>query len=127
MKQIENNDYYEINVDLSKNRMYLKVIGFWKKPDLVPNYVKHIESAGKSLERGFTLLADLREMKTPPLILNPVHQKAQEALVREGLDRTAEVFSNIVLKTVTASIANESNMKKQVFPSIIEAEMWLNS
>ena len=127
MEEIEKNEYYHINVDKSKNRIYLKVIGFWESPNVVPNYITDLEKASKALSRGFTIIADLRDMKTPPQELRSVHEKAQEVLVQAGLDRTAEILSSALLASATEMYAEKSWMKKREFSSIKEAEEWLDS
>jgi len=127
VKEIIKNQYYEIGFNKEINRMFVKVKGYWRNPDSVPNYVNDIHTIGSELSPGFTLIADLRDMKTPPLSLNPIHEAAQRTLIEKGLDRTAELLpeKDIVLKSVTQRIADESTMKKQTFSDESAAENWL--
>ena len=127
MKEIAKNNYYEISVDTSKNRLYLKVKGFWKEKTEVPNYLKDMRNAGQSLSRGFTVLADLQEMKAPSPEIGVLHQETQAILVQAGLDRTAEVLSSAITKMSTSKYTKTSGMKKMDFSSTNEAEKWLDT
>lgn len=91
--------------------------------------MKDINTGGEQLKPGFTLMVDLREMKIPPVIVNPIHETAQATLVEAGLHRTAKIIpeSDIVLKSVTQRISDQSKMKKQQFTDVKEAEVWLMS
>ncbi len=127
MIEIAENEYYEIKVDEIKNRIHLTVSGFWSKPEVVPNYVTDVEKAGGNAKSGFTIISDLRKMKAPPKEIEPLHEKAQTALIEAGLDRTAEVLSSAILKMATANYSDSTQMKKQTFSSLEEAENWLDS
>ena len=122
------NEYYEIGYDLSINRMYLRIKGFWKNPGDVPNYVRDIDSISGKLKPGYTLITDLRTMKTPPLAINEIHQEAQRVAKNNGLAHTAEILQekDIVLNNVVNKIANNSGMKKKEFINMKDAEIWLD-
>lgn len=127
MKEIAKNKFYEISVDGEKNRLYLKIIGFWRNPEAVPHYTGDLLKATKELKRGFTILSDLREMLTPPVEITAIHEGAQKFLINAGLSRTAEVLSNVILKMVTKKYSDVSHMKKMEFTTIEEAEKWLDN
>lgn len=65
---IAQNPQYEISVVIPKNRAYLKIIGFWRNPEQVSSYLDDWEKAIAILRPGFTLLADVREMKIHPVL-----------------------------------------------------------
>ncbi len=127
MIQIAKNDYYELNVDKEKNRMYLKIIGFWTSKEVVPEYLLDIEKATKSVTRGFTIVSDLRGMNTPPKAIGALHEQAQRYLVLAGLDKTAEIVSSAILKLATKKYATTSQMAKKEFDNLSDAEKWLDS
>ena len=122
------NDHYEIGYDLGANRMYLRIKGFWKSPADVPEFVQDIDFISSKLRNGFTLLTDLRQMKTPPLSINGVHEEAQKVVNRNGLSKTAEILpeSNQILDTVMKKVATDSGMRKQEFTTMRDAERWLD-
>lgn len=123
------NAHYEIGYDLSTNRMYLRIKGFWKSAEEVPDFVQDIDAVSGKLQRGFTLVADLRQMKTPPVEVNLIHQESQKAVNRNGLSYTAEILQDkdIVLNNVVKNIARETGMKKKEFTNMKEAEAWLDN
>jgi len=63
---IKDNKYYKIGVSPEKNRVYFKIIGFWKSVEIVPDYLNDWKKATSLLARGFTLVTDATEMKTHP-------------------------------------------------------------
>ena len=123
------NDFYEIGYDTSANRMYLRIKGFWKSPEEVPNFVHDIDTISNKLTNGFTLVADLRQMKTPPIEINEIHHQSQQTVTRNGLSHTAEILpeKDIILSNVVKTIANKSGMQKREFSNMREAEAWLDS
>ena len=128
MIQIAKNDSYEMSVDTDKNRFYLTIKGFWKKPDQVPEYVADIKAAIDKMKPGFTILTDLRTMKPPTTEIGQLHVEAQKSLVEGGLSKTAEVVgSAILLEMQLKKYAQTSSMSKAEFESVEEAEAWLDS
>ena len=122
------NEFYEIGFDQSINRMYLRIKGFWKNREQVANYTADMDKICQKMQPGFTLLTDLRQMKTPPLEVNLIHKEAQEILNSYGLARTAELLQkqDIVLDRVMKKIASDSGMKKQEFTTMKDGEAWLD-
>ncbi|MEL7148456.1 MAG: hypothetical protein AAFO69_18930, partial [Bacteroidota bacterium] len=124
-----NNAFYEIGYDLTVNRMYLRIKGFWKNVADVPDYIQDIDAISSKLQQGYTLVTDLRQMKTPPLEINKVHQEAQIVANKNGLSHTAEILpeQDIVLAHVVNNIASSSGMQKREFATMRKAEEWLDS
>ncbi len=123
MKDIAKNEHYDISVDEDMNRVFLAFKGFWKDPSAVPNYVDDIQTAATHIQEGFTIVADLTQMETPPPSVGEVHAKAQATLVNAGLCRTAEVLpEEAVLKLAVDKYAKESQMTKAAFKNQSEAE-----
>lgn len=119
--------HYDIEIDPTTNRMYLTLKGFWKKREEVENYSQDIRKAAAGLEKGYQLVADLRLLLPPPVEMNQVHEQAQKTLLDTGLSVTAEVLENIVVKSVTGTIAKNSKMPKREFKTMEEAEEWLDN
>jgi hypothetical protein len=127
MEEIAQNNCYKIEIDKTKNRLYLKVIGFWNDFSSVSNYPDDIKKAGQGLIPGFTVLADLTEMKPMPKEVGPLHEQAQKILVVLGLKKTAEILpSSTILKIQVNKYAKSSEMPKAEFHSREEAEAWLD-
>lgn len=127
MPEIAANDTYIISVDPSKNRLYLKVIGFWQDSSAAPNYIDDLRKACTPLSEGFTVVADLTEMKAPPPEVGLVHQEAQKLLLDTGLKKTAEVHSaDAIAQMAVDRYSKTSGMEKMVFDNTGDAETWLD-
>lgn len=124
---IASNPNYEILVSKSKNRAYLKIIGFWRSPQQVPDYIADWEKAVKELKSGFTLLTDVREMKIAPASVREMHTKTQSIVVKAGVKKVAEVQSDKVTELQLDGLAQDTQMPKRNFNHIEEAEAWLDS
>ena len=127
MEKIASHDKYSIEVDKNKNRIFLKILGFWAKPEDVPNYVNDVKKAADQVTKGFTIITDVTDMKPPPVEVNKVHEEAQKSLIEAGLDRVAEVVSEDVLKKMVVDrMSKGSGMQKKTFANQNEAIAWLD-
>ncbi|MCP4605724.1 MAG: hypothetical protein GY847_35255 [Proteobacteria bacterium] len=128
MKIITQNEYYKIEINEDKNRVYFRIQGFWKSPAVVPNFLNDWETTIGCLKPGFTIVSDLTEMKPPAVSLSNIHEQAQCMLVAAGLSKTAEIISETVLLELQLKrYAGKSSMKKKEFSVLEEAEAWLDS
>ena len=127
MKEIANNKYYSILIDKNKNRMYLTLFGFWKDRSVVPNYIEDIQKAIQELPKGYTVLTDVTQLKTPPQAISDLHTEAQKVVITSGLKRTAEVVSqDVIAKMALDRYSKRSGMQKGTFGNKDEAEAWLD-
>lgn len=126
METIAENEYYTIRADRKKNRIYLVFSGYWKSSAIVPNYVPDAKKALQMISKGFTCLADVTKMKTPPDEIADLHIKMQSAYLQAGLSKTAEIVSSSVIKLLTNRLSQESGMLKKVFDNWKDAELWLD-
>ena len=130
--QITKNSLYEISVDISKNRLHIKSIGFWRSPEIVSHYIDDMEKALGLLVPDFQCLNDTTELFTTPAavqekVVYPVVKLLQEA----GLSTTAIILpKEDISKMSTTRIATEvkrSASKIEYFATKEEAEAWLDS
>ncbi|MBN2441499.1 MAG: hypothetical protein JXJ04_09130 [Spirochaetales bacterium] len=123
-----NNDYYELDVNVKKNRIYWKVKGFWPSADVVPNMGTDWQSCLEKVKKGFTIIADLREMKPPPEAVKKLHEDAQKSIIDTGVSKVATVMESTVTKWSVESITNKSGMNVllQNFNNVLDAENWLD-
>ncbi len=128
MKQVVfENKHYQIGLDKDKNRAYITIVGFWRSPQDVEDYVRHLDQVLLQLQPGFTLLTDLTEMKTHPQVINPIHLAAQQLLLDRGLTQTAEVVSSSIVQFQTESLSKQSAMPLRQYVSPQEAEAYLDT
>lgn len=118
---------YELLVSKIKNRVYLRIIGFWRSPEQVSNYLSDWARALAEIKPGFTLLTDAREMKIHPASVRVLHQEAQAMVVSAGVRQVAEVQKDMIAEMQLDGVSLETNMPKKNFTDVQEAERWLNS
>lgn len=118
---------YEIAVSPKKNRAYLKIIGFWRDPEQVLDYIAHWKEAVAALQPGFTLLTDAREMKIHPGSVRALHEEAQALIIKAGVKRVAELQQDKIAEMQLDGVSNETKMPKRNFNDQQEAESWLNA
>jgi hypothetical protein len=125
---IANTDFYSIEIDSAKNRGYLTFYGFCRSPEEIPDFLKDVKMAGMRLKKGFTLLTDATEMKTPPEEVSELHEKSQEIWIRYGLSKTAEIIpQSAVVRMTLNRLSKTTGMKKQEFDNKQAAESWLDT
>jgi len=127
MITIAENEQYSLKVDITKNRAFLKINGFWRNKADIPGYLQDWDEAINKLTTGFTLLTDATEMTIHPVDVRDVHSKAQEKIVKAGVKKVAELHSENVAGMQLNSVSNESGMPKKNFNSKEKALAWLNS
>ncbi len=127
MKQVYiENKHYQIGIDKSKNRIYLTILGFWRSPEEVGEYLPDLDGALAELRPGFTLLTDLTQMKSHPQALNPVHLGAQQLLLSRGLTQTAEIVRSSFVQFQAESLSKQSAMPRRQFSTFEEATTYLD-
>lgn len=126
-KTIVENKFYQLSLSISKNRAYLKIIGFWRNPEVVPEYITDWKKALSELNDGFTLLTDASEMKTHPQEMRKLHEEAQKLVLEAGLSKVAEVIANDITEYQLDSIAETNSFPKKSFRSVEDAEKWLDA
>lgn len=118
---------YTIAVSPAKNRAYLKIIGFWRGPETVPDYIRDWTRAVSHLKKGFTLLTDASEMKTHPASVRPLHEEAQGILLRAGVSKVAEIIKDDVAEMQLDAVAKTTQFPKRTFKAHTDAEVWLDA
>lgn len=118
---------YELGVTKEKNRAYLRIIGFWRNPEQVEDYLDDWKKAIAMLQPGFTLLTDAREMKIHPATVRKVHEEAQGLIIKAGVQRVAELQQDTIAEMQLDGVSKETNMPKKNFHDPAEAERWLDS
>lgn len=117
---------YQLSVSKAKNRAYLTIIGFWRSPEVVSDYISDWEKTVAALSPGFTLLTDVREMKIHPGSVRVVHEEAQKLIVKAGVRKVAELQADKVTEMQLDGVSKETKMPKQNFNDPVKAEQWLN-
>lgn len=124
--KINENKYYTIHISPEKNRAYLKIIGFWRSPEMVPDYLADWTQAVSKLSKGFTLATDATEMKTHPQELRKLHEQAQAILLKAGVSKVAEIIKDEIAEMQLDSVAKTTQFPKKNFRTPADAEKWLD-
>ncbi len=127
MINIASNALYEIHVLPEKNRMKIRIIGFWRNPEVVPDYLSDLDKATKLLTSGFTVLADLREMLTHPTSVLDIHERGFQITKEAGVRCSAEVIDYDMAKKQMDRMYRENMVKQNKFDTIEEATQFLDS
>ena len=123
---INDTKFYKISVSPEKNRAYLKILGFWRSAEAVPDYLKDWAKAASMLKKGFTLLTDASEMKTHPQDVRKLHEQAQAMILKAGVAKVAEVLKDDVAEMQLDAVAKTTQFPKKNFRTAEEAEKWLD-
>ena len=125
MKSIASTDFYSIDVDQLKNRMVLTYKGSWIRPDQVPNFLEDHAAAVRLLSKGFTVLADVRQMEG--MFLSDYVEKVQKHALEAGIRKAARVYPGPSFIRVQADRIHErTGIRSKAFESMEEAEAWLD-
>ena len=131
---IMENNYYTLSIDKDKNRAYFIARGEWSDVSIMREYVNYSKEAVDRLTRGFTVLADVREMTMP------ADEKLQEILPyfvettkyneEAGIKKQAQIVkedTKEVSKTAR-KVMKDSNFDEKMiqFTDPVEAEKWLD-
>jgi predicted nuclease of restriction endonuclease-like RecB superfamily len=126
VEQIEKTKYYNVPVDVPKNRIYLEIIGFWPDTEAVPDYINRVKEAVSMVKRNFTMVVDARKMIVGPPEVKKIHETVQKLVTEAGLFQAAEIVpENVIAKMQTDSLAKKTQIKKGMFRSVKDGERWL--
>lgn len=125
MKYVASTDFYRIEVDQERNRLFLTFRGSWIKPEQVPHYLEDHSAAVGLLSPGFTALVELREIEA--MLLSDYLEESQIDAVKAGIKKAARVYGErALIKTQTDRINKRTGLRSQAFKDPKEAEEWLD-
>ena len=124
--KINDTKFYRISVSPEKNRAYLKILGFWRSTEVVPDYLNDWNKAMSMLKKGFTLLTDASEMKTHPQDVRKLHEQAQAIILKAGVSKVAEVLKDDVAEMQLDAVAKTTQFPKKNFKTAVDGEKWLD-
>jgi hypothetical protein len=126
MKTIAETDAYKYEVDELKNRALVK---FKKDPagsrDEEQAALDACQVLCDSLERGFSVLCDLRDMKATKA--PDLFDMAQDMLIKAGVGKFAAIYAGrSFAKFQLATVTERRGMSVKVFFDMKKAEAWLD-
>ncbi len=129
MKEIANNDYYELRYNQAENCIYWKMKGFWKDMSVVPDFQADWKKARSMTKQGWKILSDATECKAFPSAVNEEKVRNQNESLEMGCKRIALVVNSAVTGLAINNGMNKSGINgivKQFDTSgLDDAKMWL--
>lgn len=118
---------YTIKYDLSKNRLFVTLVGTMQKPE-VPQYNADMKKNIGMLKTGFTVLLDLTEATifTQEAISLESLIETKEIAVKAGMSKSAMVVTSPTLKMQFIRNFKSIGAKDEPFGSFEEAEAYLD-
>ncbi len=127
-KQIASSQYYDLAVDVSKNRLYITSKGFWNKGEIIDAYHQCQTEALTHVKPNFTLVADMRDFKILPQDLVPKQEATHKDLAKAGMYRVACIVpASAVANFQLRDVAKGTEMPEQRFAVMSEGEAWLDA
>ena len=119
-------DHYILEADKEKNQVYFKLFGDIPSVNEISKFESDWMSTIDNLQKGFTILADLRQMKPLPPDVAQLNQEIQGKLMQKGCKKVAQVATIDVVVEVN-KMADKSGLKEILrgFSLTSTAERWL--
>ncbi len=131
MKEIANNEYYELFYDEGKNWIFWTMKGFWKSMDVVPDFDRDWDSAIRHAKTPFKIFADLSKLKSLPDDVKAAQDMRQQKLMQQSCEKVSCLMESAITKLSLNKVLKKSGMDKMVqyFTSaeVYEAKKWLMS
>jgi hypothetical protein len=126
MKTVASTDFYTIEVDQAKNRVYFFLKGSWVDAQKLSAWESDVSAALRLCTRGFTELIDWTAVQS--ILLTDTIEKAQRLAMESGIRKAArlfprETFSKMQMDTLT----KKTSFPVKTFSDKKEAEAWLDS
>jgi hypothetical protein len=127
MGNIAKNEYYELSFDDRSHQVLWIMKKFWDSMDVVPNFFSDWDKLMESIRGGFTMLADLSEVKTWPEDVYEANIKIQEKLMKKGCKKVAVVIQSTIVKFQVKQATELAGMLEVVRMSenLEDAKAWL--
>ncbi len=126
--RIGSTEFFSVEVDDAKNRMYTTFHGFWKEMSIMDDYRTNLHTAIKRMKANFTLVADLRDFKTLPPELIPKQKQCMEDLAKGGMFKVAVILPASAISGMQLKKSmTDTNMPERQFGSVADGEKWLDN
>ena len=127
MKTVAANDFYELRVETSKNRMYMTLKGRWIKEADVSHWFDDVAAAMDLCRPGWGCLVDSTQLQG--MLLSDLFEHGQEMAIKREIAKVARVytresFAKLQIEQVSAKTGFDKLAR--VFTSHDEAEAWLD-
>lgn len=121
--------YYELAFDAAENQIYWKIIGFWPSMDAVPQVKQRWNEILSQTKPGFSVLADMTEMKAAPEEVEAFHISLQKKILDAGVGKIASLVSQSAIAALAGRrVGTETGVANvaQNFTDRAAAQSWLD-
>ena len=120
-------EHYTLSYDPTKNRIYIKSVGFWKDTSIADQFLADFNNVLSSAKGNFTLVSDNRQLKVMPQEVGSKLHEVQQIAINKGLRKSAIVTSeDITANMQIRRVSRQNSIDEGYFNTIEEAEGWLD-
>ena len=129
MQHIAHTDYYTLDIDNQKKRIYHHVFGTWGEVPEVSQFLQDWETVLAQISEGYTMLTDARRFRLLSASWAAMTIRLRKKLFQAGIKKIAEVLpERAVTKMQFSTISTHVNdVTTKIFASEAEAEAWLDN
>ncbi len=122
------NEFYSVEYDKEKNRIYFSMTGDVPSVNVVSNFESDWKSTVSESKQGFTILGDLSKSGKLSPEFEALNTKVQGWLMEQGCRKVAQLIGDLNVMSQVNAFADKSGMRNvlRAFNFEKTAEIWLN-
>ena len=125
--KVSDSIYYDLEVDYSKNRVYLSILKKWKDEDDFSHFSNEWQEIISKITIDFTIICDFRLMPILSRYMVELFEDMQEYVTRNGLCHLAEITAeNDIPNLQLARISEHSKVPIKRFKNYELADKYLD-
>lgn len=126
-KKVSDNPYYSLEVDYSKNRVYLTILKKWREEEDFSSFIEEWQEVISKITIDFTLICDFRLMPVLSVQMVELFEGMQEYVTRNGLCHLAEIGAEDDIPNLQlARISERSKVPMKRFKTFELADRYLD-
>lgn len=128
MQNIAHTDYYTLDIDDAKKRIYNHVFGTWGEAPEMSQFLQDWDTVLAMISDGYTMLTDARQFRLLSASWAAMTIRIRKKLFQAGIRKIAEVLpERAVTKMQFSTISSHTNdVTTRIFVDQNEAEAWLD-
>lgn len=129
MQAIAHTEYYTLDIDEQKKRIYNHVFGIWGEVPEVAQFLQDWDTVLTKVSDGYTMLTDARQFRLLSASWAAMTIQVRQRLFQAGITKIAEVLpERAVTRMQFSTISTHSSaVATKIFATEAEAETWLDS
>ncbi len=129
MQRIAHTEYYRLDIDDRKKRIYNRVFGTWGDAPEMSQFLEDWDTVLAKISDGYTMLTNARQFRLLSASWAAMTIRIRKKLFQAGIKKIAEVLpERAVTKMQFSTISTHSNnVVTKIFATEDEAEAWLDN